>query len=145
MGKNLPILLAVPNKNPIARKERFGMENEKSQREKAIAALSVAFLVVAVFVIFWAAVTTISTRRHFASVLSEGTPRDEMPLITKLFVISIPTIAYVIFFVSLILLLIRKELCVRSKTVTLVVNIVIGMITFVYTLAYISAVLLPIW
>ena len=129
----------------IVKKERFEMKNEKSGREKTLAIMSVVFLALDVFVILIAAVGTIIIKGNITTVLTEFVDVDhELPVITKFFFISIPAIAYGIFFALFILILILKELYVRSKIVTLVMNIVAGVAAIVYVFVYIIALFLPI-
>ncbi len=118
------------------------MENEKSPRQKSIAALSTGMLAFAFAGILIAAATIIFTKGKFTGVLTEMIP-GELPIITKLFVLSISSAAYGIFFTSLILALILKELLLRNKMVTLVVNIAAGTTAIICVPVYILAIFLP--
>jgi len=120
------------------------MENEKSQREKAIAVLSVGLLVVAVCMILIDAAITIATKGNFETALMEMTARDqELPLITRFLVTSISNVTLGIIFTILILVLILKELFVRSKIISLTVNIVAAISAIAYIPIYIIAIFLP--
>jgi len=116
--------------------------NKKSNQEKSFVVLSMVILVVDFFFIFCDVVTTILTRRHFSAVFEQIGP-DKLPIITKFLAVSIPTIVYCIFIALVILILILKELYLRAKTVTLVVNIVVGIAAIVYIPIYIAALYLP--
>ena len=116
------------------------MSNERPQREKTIAALSIGLLAVAVFVLIVGGAGTVATRGHFAAVLKETA--IELPLVTR-WIISISDNAYAVFFALLILMLILKELLIRIKKVTLAINIVVGIAAIAYVPVYIGALLLP--
>jgi hypothetical protein len=120
------------------------MENDKSQREKTIAVLSVGLLVVAVCLILFIAIGTIVTKGDFETAITEMTEKDqELPLVTKLLVTSISNVTFGIIFMVLILVLILKELFFRSKRITLTVNIVTAISAIAYIPIYIIAVFLP--
>lgn len=116
------------------------MGNEKPYREKKT--MSLVVLAFAAFIILIVAVTIIFTKGQFTGVLTEMIP-GELPIITKLFVLSISSIAYGIFFASLILALILKELFLRNKIVTLVVNLVLGIGAILFIPVYMIAIFLP--
>jgi hypothetical protein len=119
------------------------MVNEKSNRDKSIAVLSIAILVVDLFFIFCGVGATILTRRHFLAILQEfGT--DNLPIITEFLIVSIPAVVYCIFIASVILILVLKELFIRARMVTLIVNIVVGIAAIAYIPVYIAALYLPI-
>jgi len=120
------------------------MENEKSHREKAIAALSVGLLAVAVFFTFIAAVGTIFMKVHFGPAIKTMIIPDELPAITELLVLSISSVTYGIFFASLILVLILKELFVHARRVTLAINSVIVIAAIAYYCIYTIALYLPV-
>jgi cell division protein FtsN len=71
------------------------VDNERSQREKAIAAMSMGLLVVAVLVLIVGGAGTIATKGCFETALKEMTDH-ELPVITDFFV-STPVIGYVVF------------------------------------------------
>ena len=120
------------------------MENQKTQREKAIAGLSLGLLAIAVSLVLFIAAGTIATKGNFETALTEMTEKDqELPLITKLFVTSISNITLGIIFAALILILILKELSIRSRRITLAVNIVTSISAIAYIPIYIIAIFLP--
>jgi hypothetical protein len=118
------------------------MENEKSPRKKAIADVSLVVLAFAIFIILIVAATIIYTKGKFTGVLTEMIA-GELPIITKLFVLSISSVTYGIFFALLVLVLVLKELFLRNKTVALVVNIATGTAAIVLMPVYMVAVFLP--
>ena len=120
------------------------MENQKTQREKAIAGLSLGLLAIAVSLVLFIAAGTIATKGNFETALTEMTEKDqELPLITKLFVTSISDVTLGIIFTVLILILILKELLIHSKRITLAVNIVTSISAIAYIPIYIIAIFLP--
>ncbi len=119
------------------------MESEKSQQGRNTAVLSVGLLVVAVCLILFAAAGTIATKGRFELILRELMTPDKIPAITKFFIFT-PTINLVIFFVLLILILFLKELFIRSKKITLAVNIVSAISAIAYIPIYMIALYLPI-
>ena len=120
------------------------MENQKTQREKAIAGLSLGLLAIAVSLVLFIAAGTIATKGNFETALTEMTEKDqELPLVTKLFVTSISNITLGIIFAALILILILKELSIRSRRITLAVNIVTSISAIAYIPIYIIAIFLP--
>ena len=117
------------------------MSNEKPQREKTIAAMSIGLLAVSVFVLIVGGAGTVATRGHFAAVLKETA--IELPLITR-WIISVSDNAYVVFFASLTLAMILKEILIRTKKVTLTANIVAAVVAMAYVLVYVVAMVLPV-
>jgi hypothetical protein len=126
------------------KKESMKIENEKSTREKSIAALSAGLLAFAVIGILIAATAIILTKVDYPSVIFTEFIPGKLPAITKLLVISISAVAYEIFFVLLIFILILKELCLSGKMITLVVNLVAGIAAILYVPVFIFAVRFPI-
>jgi hypothetical protein len=117
------------------------MEDEKSQQDKTAAGLSLGLLVVAVCLILFAAIGTIATKGNFETALMEMTEKDqELPLVTKLLVTSISSVTLGIIFAAIILILILKELLIRSRKITLTVNIIAAI---AYIPIYIIAIFLP--
>lgn len=125
----------------MCRTERFSMENVKSDRERAIADLSVGLLAVAVFLTLITAAVTIFTKGRFESLLKNFLP-EKMPVITRFFVFT-PIIYFVICFTLVILILISKELFVRAKRITLAINVVVAIAAMAYYPLYIIALYLP--
>ena len=120
------------------------MKNDISQRKKSIAVLSVGLLVVAVCLILFIAIGTIATKGDFETAFIEMTERDqELPLITRFLVTSISSVTLGIIFAAIILILILKELFVRSRRITLTVNIVAAISAIAYIPIYIIAIFLP--
>ena len=119
------------------------MVNEKSNWEKSIAILSTVILFADFFFIFCDVVITFLTRQYFLAIF-EQIGSDQLPVIAEFLVVSIPTIAYCIFIASLILILVLKELYLRAKMVTLVINIVVGIAAIAYIPIYIAALYLPV-
>jgi len=117
------------------------MENVKSDRERAIADLSVGLLAVAVFLTLITAAVTIFTKGRFESLLKNFLP-EKMPVITRFFVFT-PIIYFVICFTLVILILISKELFVRAKRITLAINVVVAIAAMAYYPLYIIALYLP--
>src|SRR4030042_4105577 len=107
------------------------MKHEKSHRAKAIAALSLGLLAVAVCFTIIDAATTIATKGRFESILKTIMVPERIPSITKFF-IFIPILYYVIFFVLMVLILILKERFVRAKIFTLAINAVVAVAAIVY-------------
>ena len=120
------------------------MEIEKSHREKIVAILSVTILVVDFLFILNDVVVTFLTRQYFWFTFDQIGP-DRLPFIPRFVVLSIPTIVYCIFVISLILILALKELYLRSKTITLAINIIVGIATIAYIPFYYFALYLPIF
>ena len=122
------------------------MENQKTQREKAIAGLSLGLLAIAVSLVLFIAAGTIATKGNFETALTEMTEKDqELPLVTKLFVTSISDVTLGIIFATLVLILILKELFVRSKKIALTVNITAVISAIAYIPIYMIAIFLPIF
>ncbi len=119
------------------------MENEKSQREKSAAALSLGLLAVAVSLVLFTAAGTIATKGRFELILRELMTPDKIPAITQFFIFT-PTINFVIFFALLILILILKEIFVHTKKITLIINAVTAIAAIACIPVYVLALYLPI-
>ena len=119
------------------------MENEKSQREKSAAALSLGLLAVAVSLVLFTAAGTIATKGRFELILRELMTPDKIPAITQFFIFT-PTINFVIFFGLLILILILKEIFVHTKKITLIINAVTAIAAIACIPVYVLALYLPI-
>lgn len=84
---------------------------------------------------------TLSVRGKFAEMFASM--KDELPAITK-FLFSIPSAAYAGIFLSLILILILKEIFIRARTANLVINLAAGLGGIVYLFIYVIALFLPL-
>ena len=84
---------------------------------------------------------TLSVRGEFAEMFEEMDV--ELPAITQ-FLLSIPTAAYAGIFLSLILILILKEIFIRARTANLVINLAAGLGGIAYLTIYIIALFLPL-
>ena len=115
------------------------MENHKKQ-SGAVNVASLILLVVNIIGMIVLAVGSIIVRGKFSGIFADmGTT---LPRITILF-LSIPSWAYIVFFGIIIAALILKELLIRKKFITLMINISAGVLGSLYLLIFAIAMFMP--
>ena len=119
------------------------MINEKVNQDKRISIFSMIILLFDFLFILNDIAMTFLTRQHFSDIFEQIGP-DQLPVISKLLAVSIPTIVYCIFIVSLVLILVLKEIFISAKKITLSINILVGIAAISYIPIYIFALYSPL-
>jgi|GEM_PF-6307254 len=117
------------------------MEDVKATSEKGTATASTIVLAIDVIGLLVLGGVTLSAKRAFAKMFADM--KVELPAVTNT-ILSIPTAAYVGVFLSLIVVLILKEILIRAGTVKLVINLAAIVGGIVYLSVYIIALFLPL-
>ena len=119
------------------------MEDVKAKSGQGIAIASIVVLAIDVVGLLALGGFTLSVRGKFAEMFAEMRPEAELPALTQ-FLLSIPTAAYAGIFLSLILILILKEIFIRARTANLVINLAAGLGGIAYLFIYVIAFFLPL-
>ena len=116
------------------------MEDVKAKSGQGMAIASVVVLTIEVVGLLVIGGVTLLARAGFAKLFADM--KVELPALTQ-FLLSIPTAAYVGVFLPLIIFLVLKETLIRAKTVTLIINLVVGCGAVAYLIVYVTALFLP--
>ncbi len=116
------------------------MKDVKAQSGTMIAIMSIALLAIDVVGLIVLCGATFLTGRPFLKMFQE---MDMQLSGATQMLLLIPPAAYVGVFLLLIIFLVLKEILIPAKTVTLMINLVVGWGAVAYLIVYVTALFLP--